>query len=101
MAENEEPWLTTRQNRGIIPGQETLRQWRLKANRRAKKKGAQWACSICKRPGKGKRSTIRIRHRDGDRFQRQVCYSCVASIVAYIKQLETRSAGSKLPIYED
>jgi len=60
--------------------------------------GAQWACDLCKRPGRGKKGMIWLQW--AKPIPRIVCYNCYMELSAVVAEMEVASAGSQLPIIE-
>lgn len=97
------PW---RKPHDRLPDKSTLSRWRKLADERARQKGAEHACHLCKRPigdattSRGCYGWVELRVPGPWRVQpqrRRICYSCWLMMDSFIKALETHIADDNLP----
>jgi hypothetical protein len=101
------PWQKHREG---LPPNETLRDWRVIADRYAREQGARWACNLCKRPmGVLGEKAKQMRHQPGwfalrrpakwttPGVKRRICLNCYMSAMQWMKEREAEGARSELP----
>jgi hypothetical protein len=97
------PW--RRDGRPRRPSRWTLARWRSLANKRARERGARWACDLCKRPignaaaGTGCYGQITLTVPGAWRqrpLRRRICFDCWTLARNYVEMCEAEGAGDRL-----